>query len=306
MKSKRYLLLLFVIFAYACESHQPPNRRTITDYEKKRAQNIYDSLADLHSDLAPPIKGDWLDSHPEKGENFEQYVQKWPKEKTDKRCKLYLVKLIDFDSTQQVIFDLTKQYLSLFYNTEVDTFSIEINYETIPEKFFRKNDLEEIQVLTDFFLKQKLLKVLPEDAWGLIGCTAIDIFPDPKWNFVYGQASLSDRVGVWSMRRLGDPESFPEIKNHTFMRNLKVASHETGHIISMKHCVYYDCLMNGSAHILENDSKPPYLCPICLGKTDWNRNFDLQKRFDTLYSFWNQNQFDIYHQYYEIVKEIDL
>lgn len=265
---------------------------------------IYDSLSNLHYALPAPQKGDWLEAHPEKAESFQDYVEKWPQTKTAKRTKLYLVKLSPFMATQQVIFDKTMTYLSLFYDTEVDTFTLNIDYENIPEKFFRKNDLQEIQVLTDFFLKKELLKALPDDAWGLIGCTAVDIFPDPKWNFVFGQASLSNRVGVWSMRRLGDIENYPETKNRAFMRNLKVASHETGHMISMKHCVYYDCLMNGSAHILENDAKPPYLCPVCLAKADWNRNFDLHDRFDQLFTFWNENQYDIYHQYYEIVKEV--
>jgi archaemetzincin len=260
----------------------------------------------LHSKLDPPQEGDWLSSHKEKGESFENYVRKWPKTASSDRHKLYLVKLSSFTATQQIIFNKTFQYLALFYNTEIDSFTLNIDYNSIPEQYFRKNETEEIQVLTDFFLKDKLIKALPKDAWGMIGCTAVDIFPDPKWNFVFGQASLSQRVGVWSMRRLGDPEKYPDTEDKAFMRNLKVASHETGHILSMKHCVYYDCLMNGSAHILESDAKPPYLCPVCLGKADWNRDFNIQNRFDTLHWFWNKNQYDIYHQYYEIVKEIDL
>lgn len=290
----------------ACSDPTTPRDRTLTSSELKRFTTIYDSLASLHSKLSPPKEGDWLNSHPEKGETFEQYVQKWPKTSDEVRDKLYLVKLSTFDSVQQEIFALTKSYLEKFYATQVDTISISIDYKAIPESFYRKNDLQEIQVLTDFFLKQKLLKALPKDAWGMIGCTSVDIYPDPKWNFVFGQASLSSRVGVWSMRRLGDPLNYPEIIDRVYMRNLKVASHETGHILSMKHCIYYDCLMNGSAHILENDNKPPYLCPVCLSKTDWNRHFNIQERNSELYDFWTQHQFSIYHQYYEIVKDIDL
>lgn len=298
------ICISFLLVSCTNTPETPP--RPIDSFEHSRANRIFDSLFPLHSELASPQAGDWLSTQAEKGENFTEYVRKWPKTADNQRTKLYLVKLSTFKPVQQTIFNKTYEYLSLFYATEVDTMSLLINYDSIPEKFYRKNDLKEIQVLTDFFLKQKLLTALPNDAWGMIGCTAVDIFPDPKWNFVFGQASLNNRVGVWSMRRLGDPETYPDTEDKAFMRNLKVASHETGHILSLKHCIYYDCLMNGSAHILENDSKPPYLCPICLSKVDWNRNFDLDTRFDMLYQFWNNNQYGIYHQYYEIVKEIDL
>lgn len=306
MKYSIYIILLLGILAIGCQDDSKIPPRELTPTELSRAQLIEDSLAYLHSMLNPPQEGDWLSSHPEKGETFSQYIRKWPKTASEQQSKFYLVKLSSFNTTQQIIFNKTYQYISLFYDTQVDTFTLDIDYTAIPEKFYRKNDLEEIQVLTDFFLKQKLLEALPDDAWGMIGCTAVDIFPDPKWNFVYGQASLKNRVGVWSMRRLGDPEAYPETEDKAFMRNLKVATHETGHILSMKHCIYYDCLMNGSAHLLENDSKPPYLCPVCLGKADWNRGFNIQNRFDTLHWFWNKNQYSIYHQYYEIVKEIEV
>lgn len=306
MRSSWFIALLSILTLSACSEKPEVHPRELTSSERSRAKIIMDSLVDLHIDLAPPAEGDWLSSHPENGETFEQYVTKWPKTADNKRTKLYLVKLSNFNPFQQILFNKTKEYLSLFYDTEVDTISLFIDYTSVPEKFFRSNEGGEVQVLTDFFLKHKLLNELPDDAWGMIGCTAVDIFPDPKWNFVFGQASLSNRVGVWSMRRLGDPLEYPDTEDKAFMRNLKVASHETGHILSMRHCVFYDCLMNGSAHILENDRKPPYLCPVCLAKTDWNRNFNIQNRFDTLYSFWNKNQYSIYHQYYEIVKEIDL
>ena len=48
----------------------------------------------------------------------------------------------------------------------------------------------------------------PGDA-AVLGITALDLWPGPGWNFVFGQVSLRERVGVWSMARNGDPdESF--------------------------------------------------------------------------------------------------
>ncbi|MCB9197276.1 MAG: hypothetical protein H6600_02370 [Flavobacteriales bacterium] len=305
-----YFLILISFTLVNCKSNieddQNAIKRELTQNDLDIFNEIQDSLSYLHSVLSEPAEGDWLQGHPENGEPFELYVNKGPTTETTVRNKIYLVKLSSFNTTQQIMFNKVKEYLSLFYMCEVDTFSINIDYQIIPKKYFRYNDLEEVQVLTDFFLKNKLINNLPNDAMAMIGCTTYDIYPDPKWNYVFGQASLNSRVGVWSMRRLGDPELYPETTDKAFMRNLKTSSHEMGHIFSMKHCIYYDCLMNGSAHILESDNKPPYLCPICLGKMNWNRGFDIQQRFDTLYYFWNKNQYSFYHQYYEIVKEKDL
>ena len=46
----------------------------------------------------------------------------------------------------------------------------------------------------------------PEDAVAVLGLTTSDLWPGEGWNFVFGQASLRDRIGVWSLYRFGDPE----------------------------------------------------------------------------------------------------
>lgn len=42
--------------------------------------------------------------------------------------------------------------------------------------------------------------------------------------------------------------------------------HELSHVLYMKHCVLYECLMNGSNLIEEADKKPMALCAVCLRK----------------------------------------
>lgn len=46
----------------------------------------------------------------------------------------------------------------------------------------------------------------------------------------------------------------------------RTASHELGHCFGMDHCVYYACLMQGTASVLEDYRQPPYLCPVCATK----------------------------------------
>jgi archaemetzincin len=37
-------------------------------------------------------------------------------------------------------------------------------------------------------------------------------------------------------------------------------------MFGMRHCIYYQCVVNGSNHINESDSRPLHFCPVCLRK----------------------------------------
>lgn len=70
------------------------------------------------------------------------------------------------------------------------------------------------------------------------------------WNFVFGKASLVDRVGVFSFARY-DPRFWGEEEQEgdaslVLRRTLKVCVHEIGHMYGISHCVYFSCFMNGS------------------------------------------------------------
>lgn len=49
-------------------------------------------------------------------------------------------------------------------------------------------------------------------------------------------------------------------------RAIKTACHELCHVLSIRHCQGYECLMNGSSQLEEADLKPFALCPVCLRK----------------------------------------
>ncbi|KAL3493286.1 hypothetical protein BJX62DRAFT_235363 [Aspergillus germanicus] len=46
----------------------------------------------------------------------------------------------------------------------------------------------------------------------------------------------------------------------------RTVSHELGHCFGIDHCVYYACIMQGSASLAEDTRQPPYLCPVDLAK----------------------------------------
>ncbi|EAW89047.1 archaemetzincin-2 isoform X2 [Homo sapiens] len=154
------------------------------------------------------------------------------------------------------------------------------------------------------FLKKKK----PEDAFCVVGITMIDLYPRDSWNFVFGQASLTDGVGIFSFARYGsdfysmhykgkvkklkktsssdysifDNYYIPEITSVLLLRSCKTLTHEIGHIFGLRHCQWLACLMQGSNHLEEADRRPLNLCPICLHKLQCAVGFSIVERYKAL------------------------
>jgi archaemetzincin len=125
----------------------------------------------------------------------------------------------------------------------------------------------------------------------VLAITMEDLYPDPRWNFVFGQASMRDRVGVFSFARY-DPVFYGESRGSRYQklllrRSAKVLVHETAHMFSLAHCIYFKCVMNGSNHLQESDSRPLSLCPVCLCKLQSSIGFDVATRYHRLQQFYS-------------------
>jgi archaemetzincin len=150
------------------------------------------------------------------------------------------------------------------------------------------------QILTADILRM-LRQDLPADAFCILAVTMEDLYPDPAWNFVFGQASLRHRVGVFSFARY-DSAFYGEPRDKDYMkillhRSCKVLIHETAHMFSLTHCIYFRCVMNGSNHLQESDSRPLFLCPVCLRKLQSGIGFDVVVRYRRLLEFFRKAQF---------------
>ena len=65
-----------------------------------------------------------------------------------------------------------------------------------------------------------------------------------------------------------------------------VMGHEITHMFGVRHCVFYNCLMNGSNHDEEADRKPMHFCVVCLRKMQSNVKFDILERYQRLREFY--------------------
>ena len=274
------------------------------DSQEKRLSQIQRSLAkkgkelaEFHQPMGLSRPGDWLSSHREPGQTFKQYVSNSPVKLTRKRNKLYVLPLGEFKEKQKQIVELSAEFLALYFSCEtkiMDTLSLD---EAIPEKARRVHPSWGVrQIKSLYVLNEVLPERLPKDAVALIAFTSSDLYPDDNWNFVFGQASLQQRVGVWSLFRNGDPETEFE---KCLERTLKTASHETGHMFSIRHCIANNCNMCGSNSLEESDRRPIYLCPECLPKVWWATKAKPITRFKKLAEFCNRNGLEKYASFYE-------
>lgn len=250
--------------------------------------HLIDRLRPLHTELGDPKDGDWLDAHSEPGDTFQDYIRSNPVLPTKIRSKIYIQPLGPFSPEAQKILQLTTEYMKHYFNLDIIV-NPNIPLSIIPEDAKRIHPSQgQLQLLTTYILMDLLKPKLPENAAAMIAFTTTDLWPGKGWNFVFGQATIRDRVGVWSMNRNGDPKI--DYKT-VLMRTIKTAVHETGHMFSMYHCTKYECGMCGSNHQKESDRHPVYLCPECVGKLWWGFKMDPVKRYRNLMQFWEKQGF---------------
>lgn len=209
-------------------------------------------------------------AHPEeRGQTFAQYRTEHPQKLTARLTTLYVQPLGDFTAPQDEIVALTRDFLGRFYGVPVKQLD-PLAADAIPDAARRVHPTwGDAQILSTHVLDQVLRPRRPDDALAVLGLTGSDLWPGEGWNFVFGQASLSQRVGVWSLYRYGDPAESNNARLLCLRRTLKVATHETGHMLGIPHCTAYECGMNGSNSLPETDAGPLTFCPECAAKVWW-------------------------------------
>ncbi len=100
----------------------------------------------------------------------------------------------------------------------------------------------------------------------VLGICDVDLYVEGL-NFIFGLASLLEKKAVVSLVRLRE-EFYNQPKNESlfFIRSLKEATHEIGHLFYLEHCKNPKCVMFFSNSILDTDRKRPNFCPFCLKK----------------------------------------
>ena len=256
-----------------------------------RMQRAFDP-ADHFEPIPTPGPSDWLAKHPEPGQTFAQYRQERANRPDKMRRKLYLQPLGEFPADTSPSLEQLKQFAEAFFTLPVELRPA-VNLKGLPITSRMRSGRQ--QLLTSDIVTW-LQTRLPKDAYCILAITMADLYPADDWNYVFGQASLRERVGVYSFARY-DPGFYGEARGDgagklILLRSCKVLAHETGHMFGLQHCVHFRCLMNGSNHLGESDDRPPHLCPVCLRKLQYAVGFDIPARYEQLRAFSQQAGFE--------------
>ncbi len=289
MKLKVTVLLALLALPFGgCSAVERPasNMTAAREAKKERAElraNIK-KIEPFFSVMGKPGNSDWLASHNEPGQTFAEYLEADPVRPTAERSKIYVLPFGTFNAKEQKIIAVTAAYLGTFYDLDVQELPQRSLIASWPN--VRQNKLSKTrQIKTGHILNDILKPMLPADAAALIAFTSEDLYPDESMNYVFGQASLENRVGVWSLSRLDDNTD----ERNFLLRTMKIAAHETGHMFSMRHCTKYECLMSGTNHLDETDRRPVDACPECTAKICWLSDVDQAERYAKLAEFCKKN-----------------
>ncbi len=239
--------------------------------------------------IETPGPMDWLANQDEPGQTYDQFVRSHPNRPTGPRRKIYLAPLGDLQRGGGPPLAILLEFTSAFFGLPTAALPpLDVSTARVTR---RRNPATHTEQWLTIDVLNLLRTRLPDDAFALLGVTMTDLYPDPKWNFVFGQASLRDRVGVYSFARY-DPKFYgqavPDAPRTILQRSCKVLAHETGHMFGIWHCIWYRCLMNGSNHLNEFDSRPAHLCPVDLRKLQWSVGFDVRERYRRLLAFYER------------------
>jgi archaemetzincin len=205
--------------------------------------------------------GEWRWVFPEEGQTFAEYQAADPVRPTAERRTIYLAPFLTRPPRDADLLPRIAGVLRASYATDVRV----LPPGPLPSGTY-VSARRQVSVLA---LLPHLAQELPEDGLFLLAVTDRDLFVGDL-KFAFGWGSLKLRVGVLSTTRLG-AEADPALR---LRRTITLALHESGHLLSLPHCTFYRCLMNGALTMDEADARPAVLCPVCRRKLCWNLGVD--------------------------------
>ncbi|XP_053408062.1 archaemetzincin-2-like [Mercenaria mercenaria] len=248
---------------------------------------------DFFTPMGKSKRGDWLAEHKESGQTYKQFITGGYRGPDKIHHTIYLAPVtFKEDAIPEQVLQPLKTFAEIFFGMKVNCME---ERNLVGKVSDRLND-DIFQVKAGQIL-DRLDEKVPRDAFCVAGITMCDLYPKNEWNFVFGLARSPGRTGVYSLARyltnFGestytqinlDSDPIPTL----LVRACKTMCHEMGHMFGLRHCTHFHCLMNGSNHLEESDSRPSFLCPICLRKLHHVCKFDIIQRYKDMKDFWSE------------------
>jgi archaemetzincin len=243
--------------------------------------------------IPEPRPSDWLAENFEPGQRYSDFLQERMRVPGKEKNRIYIQPIGFFDPVDNLPLELLKTCAQTYFTLGVTLLQpLPIGAGKVR---IRYNPFSGIPQMRSTDLMDMLVSIMPDDAFCMIGITMDDLYPDESWNFVFGEASSADGVGIFSFARY-DPRFYGEpwtgsSPSLLLKRACKVLVHETSHMFSLSHCIYFHCIMNGTNHIEESDKRPLYFCPVCLRKLQSSTGFEIVNWYQRLLEFFRSCMF---------------
>ena len=262
-----------------------------------RLKGVFQETASFDA-IPEPGPGDWLMSMgrmDRRGQSVGQFKRGWRNDVTEARRTLCILPCDPAFRGQEALLESFAAFMGHYFQLPVRVME---TLDLASRGVTSRENNGALQWLTGDVL-DLLTDRVPKDAYSLIALTLTDLYPKESWNFVFGQASLKDRVGVFSLARYFEMLStngvtdFGSVDAKFMRRAFKVLAHETGHMFGIHHCIHYRCLLNGSGSLSETDRAPLHACPLCLRKLHLAIGFDPIRRYQSMQSFYEEHDLDL-------------
>lgn len=222
-------------------------------------------LAPLQEPLGPVRPGEWRTFWNEPEESPRRYVVGMPNVQTPTRRTLDILPVGSFTPAQERILSETIRYLEVYFNAPVHRLPTR-PVSRLPAEARYEIRGQPTRLHSSYMIDIYLKPLRREESWGIMAVTALDLHAGGGREGIYGETLLYGRTGIFSMARFGNPEAGAKAYREVLTRTLKCATHEVGHLLSLRHCKTYRCTMNGRIGLEKFDASPTSLCPDCLTK----------------------------------------
>jgi archaemetzincin len=264
-------------------------------------KKILKTAEEFHKPIYTPEEEDWLSCEEEDGQTFDQFLYDRYNLMSVNRNIIYINPLQEMP--QQFLDNILLYSQSFFYPMEVKLINI-VSLQSLKVKSRINQYSKKIQYHAGQ-INSKTVKYVPNDAHCMISILLDDLYPESSWNYVFGLASIDERVGVFSFARYSS--SFEKkneainFDNYLLYCSCSTLTHEICHTFGLEHCIYYTCLMNGCNNMEEAKKQPLYECPVCLRKLQYSIGFDILERYKKMLNVTKMfgGYFDIARKWYE-------
>ena len=257
----------------------------VRDYMTKNYNEDYDPIP-------IPRPGDWLWENKESYQTFKLFDSGIKNVPNKFKSVIYLKNMdVGLEGTliTDEVMDKFVQVMQLYYPTgvKVQVLKNKNNFENLKIKS-RKNPWTDLLQYSGSDALTILLDIIPKDGFMILGITSFDIYNKEEQNFVFGLARSMSSTGLFSIQRYYEDLKYSiKDKDDLLLNAVKGAAgtmvHEVGHLFGIKHCVYFNCKMNGGSMFTETPSAPAYdFCPVCIRKLRSSLKFDIKDRLSNL------------------------